>query len=311
MQRLMVVACLVAACGEPVDDVAADEFRAASPSRQGLAVAFPESGGQALEGEARSPLLGETANLYVLTRAVTATMNGGFFFVRALVEGIIRNPPTTFDGQRAVWGPHTEPLSPTTYRFTIKRTAAGFDYVLEGRWKDGPPSEWIVLLTGHHEPGAKATGAFLIDWDAAQGLRDPPREIGTAQFSYVRHPAGDLELATQFRQVRDEETGQRIDADSVSLQVVGGDGSLDFSLDKDMHGGASGVEQLQVRSRWTQNGAGRSDVALSGGDLPQQVTMSECWSTSFGRMFYVDSVGFEPTEGAEADCAFRSASFAR
>jgi hypothetical protein len=46
---------------------------------------------------------------------------------------------------------------------------------------------------------------------------------------------------------------------------------------------------------------------MSGGDIPASVgtvTAVECWSGDFARVYYDDSIDWEPTSGDPAACAF-------
>lgn len=297
------LAILVIACGEERRGDP-EEFRRASPSRQNLAITLPE-GGQALSSDSSGH-----ASMYVLTREVSQTVNGGLFFVRALIEAIIAAEPTHFDGGTAVWGPYTAPLSPDSWRFTVTRATGGFEYVLDAKHKEDEEEDFFPVLSGRHEPRATGggIGAFLLDWDAAQKLADPPEEVGRAQYAYEREAAGDLDVGAQFRQVKDGETGELVDFDYRYVQLVGGIGSLDFALQKDLHASGSAQERFAVRSRWMSDGAGRSDAKLSEGDLPDEVIAGQCWNSGFASVWWADSVGFEPASGDESACAFPSQS---
>jgi hypothetical protein len=73
-------------------------------------------------------------------------------------------------------------------------------------------------------------------------------------------------------------------------------------------GGGTALETLTLRSRWLDNGSGRADARIAGGDLGAlQATASECWDTMFRRVFYTDSAGFASTEGLQTSCAFATA----
>lgn len=292
------VAVLVVACGgERHGDP--EEFRQAAPSRQNLAIALPQ-GGQALTSDASGH-----AQLYVLTREVVRTVNGGLFFVGALIDAIIGHPPSEFDGSRAVWGPHTPPLSPDTWRFSVVRSTGGFEYVLEAKRKQNEDESYFPVLSGRHEPRSLGggVGAFLIDWDAAQRLAAPPDEAGRAQYAYEREAAGDLDVGAQFRGIKDGQTGALVDFDYRYVQQVVGVGSLDFALHKDLQG--SGLtERFEVRSRWRADGAGRADARVSEGDLPTEVIAGQCWDDAFTSIWWRDSVAFQPTYGDEGQCAF-------
>jgi hypothetical protein len=66
-------------------------------------------------------------------------------------------------------------------------------------------------------------------------------------------------------------------------------------------------EDVQIRSRWNAQGAGRADISLSGGDVPQTygtISATECWDSTFARVYYGDSVEYAPTEGDAAACAY-------
>ena len=58
-------------------------------------------------------------------------------------------------------------------------------------------------------------------------------------------------------------------------------------------------------------GAGRADVTIANGDLPTGtiVHASECWSSSFERVYWTDNIGLEPDEGAVSSCAFEDAEY--
>ena len=67
------------------------------------------------------------------------------------------------------------------------------------------------------------------------------------------------------------------------------------------------LENIHLLSRWTSAGSGRADIELKNGDLPFTVTARECWSTSFERVYYQDTVNFEPATGQESSCALPAA----
>src|SRR5262245_44412548 len=98
----------------------ADEYRGGVPLRETVAVHVPgaaDSGGAlTIDNGVRSALVGQKADTYVVTRAVTAIVNGGTWAVLSLVRTIVAFPATTVDrdAQTAVWGPHTDALSPNT-----------------------------------------------------------------------------------------------------------------------------------------------------------------------------------------------------
>lgn len=307
MKRLTALLCATAltAC-EGLPD-GADEFRAASPSRQNLRVAAPAPKAlTSADVEQSETALGQTAEFYRTTVGIAVVVNGGLLWVGALVEAIIRHPPTSLTADEAVWGPHTEPLAADTFRFTVRRAGDGFDYVLDAKPKTADDDAFVAVISGHHDPlgGRAGKGEFLVDWDAAQTLINPPREVGSAQYDYSRDAGGDVTIDTAFREVRDDETGRLVDADYAFSQTAAGPGAFEFVLHRDIDNNGSQPERAAIRTRWLGNGTGRSDVKLSGGDLGGEITGSECWNSSFARTYYGDSILWRPTEGDASTCAF-------
>lgn len=317
MKRLLaLVVVALTGCGGLVDD--ADEFRNASPSRQGITIEVP-SKGQALTadevGQSSQPLLGETAGCYSLTRGVTVAVNGGVAWVLNLCEEIVKHPATVADDAHAVWGPWTDALSPNTYKFTVTKVAAGYDYVLEAKDKTKDDSAYLKVLTGHHEPGAAQTqgqGSFRLDWNACQQLPEHGKEVGSADITYERNDKLDVTVGVAFKQVKDEETGKLVDATYAFAQANQGDGSFEFVVLKDMPGlpnGTAKLERQAIKSRWHQDGAGRCDLKLSEGDLVSAVTATECWGPTFLETYYQDSLGITATQGEASACAFADAAY--
>lgn len=313
MKRLLLALLTLSAAACGAGGIDAEEFRSASPSRQGIDIKVPESTAKALTsgdyGSQQQKLLGQTANWYVVTRDMTSGINGGLASVLNLCEDIIRNEPTFIDDNHAVWGPLTSPLSPDVMRFAIAKDGAGFNYVLEGKQKKAPESAWVAIIHGRHESAGR--GAFLIDWNATHTLASPAKDVGTAQFGYERNARQDLGVSVALRQVRDEESGELVDANYNFAQAASGEGAFEFVVpNKDMQNNGSLKERFAVMSRWRPDGSGRCDVEISGGDLgPATIHMTECWNDSFQRTFYGDSVGMEPIEGDPSTCAFSTESY--
>jgi hypothetical protein len=321
MKRLFVAAVVatLAACGLQQPD--ADEFREASPSRQGINIKAPESSSQALTasgdyGQSEQKLLGERAPWYVVTRAVTVVVNGGTAWVLKLLEEIISYEPTTISETEAVWGPHTAALSPNTYRFTVTKLDDGFDYKLEAKDKTADDSAYVKVIYGHHVPGAakkQGQGNFTVDWDAAQTLPEKwDKQVGKADFTYSRNASLDVTVGVAFHQVRDDESGQLVDADYAFSQIAGGDGSFEFVVHKDMTNlpnNTAAIERAAVKSRWHQDGSGRCDVKVSEGDIVNPVTLSECWGPTFLETYYQDSLGITAAQGEESACVFTPAEY--
>lgn len=318
---------LSAGCQLTADD-AASEFRNGVPRKETVEVKVPTSGrAQALTLESQEQALrGEIAGLYKLTYGVTHLINGGAFFVGALVKAVLRYPPTEMGDGHATWGPWSEPLEPIAWKVTITRVGDHqYQYAFQGRPKHDAGAPFITVLAGTHTAAVDdggdpvegfGAGSFTLDFDARNMLPLPPRardgkleDVGKAHYSYARpQPGTTAEIAAQFRQVRDEETDRLVDVDYLYGQMPGGPGSMEFTFAAPASM-AMAAGRWAVKSRWTQAGAGRSDVRATSADLPTPLTASECWDQSFRSLFF--GALWEPASGwgTEAECVFKTAEF--
>jgi hypothetical protein len=310
----------LAACAR---DDGADEFREGVPYHEDIAMEIPAGSTQqgALHAggitQVRAALLGDTAELYKLTRDITFMVNGGTVAVLTLVRTITEFPPSSVSVDQAVWGPHTNPLSPNTWRLTVNRLARGqFQYVFAAKPKTADDGAYLTILAGTHtvaNPGghrrarlpAFGSGSFDIDWDNAHMLPEHDDNLGKAHFDYSRPAPGvDVNIDVTFTQVKDKETGMLIDADYGYVETPGMGGNFQFTVTKDAIAMTPALETLTVRSRWQETGAGRSDVKFRGGDLgATEATANECWDSNFRSVFSTNSYG-DPAKmwGAESAC---------
>ena len=323
---LLGAALATAGCGKGEGD----EFRGGVPTRDTVQLAVPggptsaalTAGGTA---EVRSALLGERADTYTTTVAVTRAVNGGTWAVLTLVRTIIDYPPTTVQANTAVWGPYTEPLSLNTWRLTVTRIEANrFQWLFEARAKTDPDTAFLTIISGVHTAAVGAdgqpvqgfgSGDFTIDWDAAAQLPEHDANVGKAAFVYARpSPAAPVAIDVDFTGIRDDKTGEIHDALYRYLATPGQGGELRYAADQDVSPGpgptGSAKEHFTVHSRWQETGAGRCDVQVSGGDLGTTVFGgSECWDQVFASV-YRNVPDAQGTWGAETSCAFPQADYA-
>jgi hypothetical protein len=308
-----------------------DEFREGVPYQQDVAMVVPggSTQGGATQASAltagevtkvQAALLGETADLYKLTRDITVMVNGGTAGVLALVRTVTEFPPSSVGMDMAVWGPHTNPLARNTWRLTVNRMAKGqFQYVFDAKPRGTDDSAYLTILSGHHNvanPGARrrgnlpafGSGDFEINWDNSRMLPDPEENFGKARFIYSRPSAtSDVNIAVTFTKVKDKDTGMLIDAQYGYVATPGMGGNFQFTLTKDAILTTAALETLTVRSRWQETGAGRSDVKIVGGDVGlTDATVNECWSSGdhgFLSVFETNSYGdAAKIWGIETDC---------
>jgi hypothetical protein len=319
---------LVPACGLGQDD----DFRDGVPSGDSVELKVPE--GQATAKSAltadgmvavRGALVGDRSDLYTVTRAVTAVVNGGTLSVLALVHTIVQFPPTDVGADMAVWGPHSEPLSPNAWRLTVTRLAPGsFDYVLAAKPKLSPDSAFVGILSGHHNivagPHGRAIqglgdGTFSIDWDAAQTLPEHDKNVGKADFTYARASFTSTgSIGVVFTGVKDDVNGEIYNAKYQYAATPGAGGDFQYAAHRDELPGpgpqGTANELFTIHSRWLETGAGRADVQISGGDSPApSPVVNECWDASFASTFKNTSYDSKQTWGEESTCVFASAAY--
>lgn len=254
------------------------------------------------------------ATWYLATAEVTENVNGLIGYVLVLVDTITTWYPPSYvneDRTSATWGPWADALDPVetvlhvTHDVETDMYTWGFD-----QWpKDLTDEDARTVVAGEVDPGATreaSTGRFVVDFTTIHEL-DPTEEgTGTFTVEYDIRTDGASAWATF------EDFGpEGLQATYFYDQAEDGSGTMDLVLTVDLNPGTgTGTEEtLYVRSRWTAEGAGRSDVIGTGGDLgTADATLSECWSTSFERVYYTDDYsGAE--EGDAAACVFPDASF--
>jgi hypothetical protein len=254
-------------------------------------------------------VIGQTAGWYVATRDVTRLFNGGSAWVLTLIHTIVKFPVTSTSGNRSTWGPWNDgPLSPAEYKLDVTAVGDGtYTYQLSGRSLTQAGAQFEVVIDGKADPragDAKGSGEFLIDFEAGKRVNpiDARNDKGSVAARYdltARH----LDLTIMST----DALGRPVDADYAYNETAEGGGNMTFAINTNLGGGAAN-EQIALRSRWLNTGAGRADARLAGGDLGTlQATASECWDAGFRETYYTDSVNFLPTVGAVSACVFATA----
>ena len=290
-----------AGCVANGDD--AEAFREGVPQADDVALRVPggSSTATARQGlEIAANAIGPgTARYYRFSRDITSGVDGATASILGGIWFIVHLPPTTVDAKTAVWGPwQGNALDPAIYKFTATEVGdAEYDYSLEGRPKAG--GDFVVVLRGHGYGKSRPehrSGWFQWDNDARRTL-DPDRakDTGTAKVTY------DLRQAPAA--IRVELRPAAGSADIAVTHDVGGAGALEITALADIDDSkTTKLENVHLSSRWDTSGAGRADIALANGDLPLAVSATECWSISFARLYYKDTVDFEPAFGDASAC---------
>jgi hypothetical protein len=297
----------------PSDADAAERLREALPVQEDVALKVPSGSSgtgttthtSSLHIATNGATPAGTAQYYQLTRDLTAGVDLGTAAILGIVWAIVHAAPTLIEPKKLVWGPGAgNALDPVVWRFTATELTDGeYDYVLEGQPRAG--GAFVSVLTGHGYSASRPEhnqGYFAFDNDASKKL-DPSRghDDGTAKVTYdlrqlpvtlaveLRHPAAPAEGWMDILVTHEAQSAG-------SISVKGATNTDPLKTTK--------LEDLTLLSRWTSNGSGRADAVLKNGDLPITVNASECWSTSFARVFYKDTVDFEPATGDASVCVF-------
>ncbi|MDQ3266547.1 MAG: membrane lipoprotein lipid attachment site-containing protein [Myxococcota bacterium] len=316
MKRILsaaVITLLLSGCNRTL----VDEFRNGLPKKEMVEVKTPGNDSTAPVRSQGSALQGDRSDSYRMTRAATVTVNGATLSVLGLIKAITDHRPTTIDENQAVWGPSVpEALEPHIYRLTVTKSAEGaFSYALEGKDKTLGDDAYVILISGNHQATAtegRGSGSFLLDFDAAQTLPEHDALVGAVTVDYARADETDvITVAAEFDNVNDGHGG-RDDFSYRYSKTPGTGGTFDFLTREDIHHdpAMSLPEKLTVRSRWNEQGAGRSDYQVTEGNLSSAVTGNECWDTSFDSQYLNASWNPSANYGDEASaCAFTPAEY--
>jgi hypothetical protein len=304
MKSLLAATCALGLVACIQQDEAPKDIDRALPTADQVSIKLPETTARLIDQNA----VGQLATWYVATRDVTRTFNGGSAWVLVLIHSIVQFPVTSVKGDTFTWGPWSQALDPAEYKLDVRAVGDGtFSYQLSGRSKTQANAQFEVVIDGTADPRAgddKGSGQFLIDFDA--GRRVNPIDASDAKGSVdVRYDLAQRHLDLTIMST--DAAGKPVSADYAYNQAADGGGDMVFDVNTNIDGKPAD-ETLTLRSRWLGTGAGRADARIAGGDLGTfQATASECWDTTFARVFYTDSGNFAPTEGVQTSCAFATA----
>jgi len=300
------------------ENTVADRFLEAVPREYMVRLDVPDA-------EKNLKDLGDVAESYLTTVRVTRDVNTAVRNWLLWVEAIVRYPASSFDDTSSTWGPW-EPddgLSSVLYRFRMWiNEDESFDYAFELRPKNDAGAPFVPVYTGHVDPGGLPTlnsGTMHFDFDAAASVDLAVDSAGTITVAYD-YIGGQKDITVAFVDWKEHAASNPVTANYHYVASAAGDGHFDFETWADVHAGTEeaaqypGLEHWRLRSRWTPDGEGRSDVLVTGEDLSDQgVTdfrQSECWDTSFESGWLWRQVTIPPdpayTEtlwGAESACA--------
>lgn len=289
---------LTAGCADKPDGKA---FRAALPRATDVQVKVPSTSARVTPG--RANLVGETATFYTLTRGVSVTLNGGTAWVLLLVHTIAEFPVTSVDGDTLIWGPWDgDALQPSQYRLTASEDATGeWTWAIEAHKKSETSGAFDAVASG--TTNGEGVGTIALDFDKAETY-DPAGNSAEGQLS-VAYDIVARKVTMDYSHDDTEPGGVPAVASFHYDYDAAADGAGVFSYDihADLDNNGSAWEHATIDSSWLATGAGRSDFSITGGDVPTTVTGSECWDTSFLRVYFTATAGWAATEGTASACA--------
>lgn len=290
---LLAIALAASAAGCGTTELKADPaFLAAIPRSEAVNLELPEAPSE--------KAYGEVAELYRSTARFASDVNGAVAFWLHLVQVVVSLPPSQVSGDLHVWGPMPgEGLSSVDLRFTMTRNVDGaFEWSLEERRRNEPQASFVAVVTGTVEAGATFTtsrGTMRFDYDVTRTVDLTVVEQGALEIAYDVSLSG-RDIAIEFLQFVGQDGGDPVDASYHYQAQIGAEGTFDFEAVTDLDRGTPDAalypnqELLTHRTRWTAQGAGRTDVLVTGVDLTtraiDEYCISECWDTSFGSVYY-------------------------
>lgn len=311
LSGLFVLSATAGGCALKPDS--SDEYRDPIPQGSDVALGVPGSS-QSTSTTSSAPGLriaggsgtGDLASYYLFTRDISAGVDWGTGAILAGVWLIVSQPATTISGNTATWGPGNGALDTANWRFVVKEIGdKEYDWELDGRPKASTDdSDFKPVISGHGYGKSRAehrSGTFTIDNDEYKVLEPQfGHDSGTTRVTY------DLRQYPAAIQVELRPTPATLGQNDISvIHNQDGSGEVDITGLDDIATPKDGnLENVMILSRWNNTGAGRGDVQMSGGELSQTVTASQCWSSSFAQTYYSDSVNYQPTSGDPSSCAF-------
>jgi hypothetical protein len=312
---------------EKSDDVS--EYREALPVATNVRVAGPaeEGGGsRSMAAASEAGLLADgagtasgSAEWYLFTRNIRDGINVVTAGVLGSVWFVVHTRPTTVGEDFAEWGPYTDALDPVAWRLRVDRVGDHeYEYRLDGRPRASKSEDdYLTVLSGKgygREDDRHGDGSFTIDLDASRTLdpdRAKPDDSGTVTITHDLPALARRRVGALPREIKAE-----LDpAGDAWLTVTSnayedGTGRIELSAFADVDESKNtALEEIAILSRFRADGAGRADVVIAEGDVPEAFgafSIAECWGNDFTRAYYTDSAGVNPTEGEASACAFEA-----
>ena len=225
-----------------------------------------------------------------ITTDVTKTLNTMAYDLLALVDQIRSGYPTSRKGDLRVWGPGPADGNPGwQFEFTMMKIAATattpvtFSYDLlmipPGATEDGA----LTVLAGTFQAtgGARGVGHLELTPGPARDAGATLSGLDKLMTLTIDYDTQDWPRTLTINVVNIPTVDPTMDALNATYdyeRAQNGDGAMTFTFLKDVIPGPLGVDTLQITSHWQGTGAGRSDIAVTGGDGAGQISWTDCWA---------------------------------
>ncbi|MDX9720738.1 MAG: hypothetical protein RBU37_08315 [Myxococcota bacterium] len=311
---------LLTGCLEKEEQDDHSEYRKALPSAQLLEIDVPAGQGNG------ALAVGEPSTFYEFTRLVSLAINGRVAVGLTWLSLIALMPPTDSGENYRVWGP-TEPkgLEKFSWKMRVdKLSDTRFAFTLDARPKGSTADgDFLSIIAGEVTPGDGETGGvgtLTLHYDNSKTLGVEPCNDGIVEVDW------DASTSTRKVDVRwidfvnTCDQTELPDANYHYEQAEDASGVFEFAVNDDIHELEAKplIETMTMRSRWQADGLGRSDVIVTGGEIPTdlsaagidatEIRATQCWTELFAVSFLdTDPDEFEPLlfpqDGEHGDAA--------
>jgi len=317
---LLVGLALGPSCGPGEENELPEEFRQAIPTPEVVKVNVP---GADDETSTAALVLGKAdgavkATWYLQTINTVRELNAMTWGLLHFVEDITEYPYTSEIDNGYLWGPFTPALSLVTIQFTlVKEKDNRFSYALAMRPKQDEAAEFKDVLSGTYaaqEGVVHGQGTMLLDFETASAMDQTIQAKGVLSFAYDS-TGGIKDVVIVFDGFQDEHMEEPVDATYGYQESADLSGTFGFTLVGDVHKDEPDMaqydkkENLSIHVQWQADGAGRADVRVTGGDLPdvppgfEKWETTECWDSLFDQVYLVEQafpLAGEPFSGQTA-----------
>jgi hypothetical protein len=274
--------------------------------------ALPDKSDLSADVPVRSAIsIGDTAELYRMTRDVAVIFNGIVDAFLTLIDTIRSFEPTTRRPNERIWGPVASKDQPG-WDIRMKMTRddlATFSYQVGFRpsgFSGGEDEGWLNVITGTFNAAGgvrKGSGTLAIITAAARaaGLDPGLGYLDWMNATYDNH-AFPTSVGLQYANLPNpnQPTDPTDGTYSYSAQQ-NGQGALTFNFSANSIPGPAGIDVFNVTSNWLGTGQGRSDLqVVSGDDAGARET--QCWNQQFQAVYIDKPWSVLEDIGTPSDC---------